>query len=131
MFLLLVTESTQLGIETSADLRCYTRAALEYLRVEFLSRSLLLIAALIVVLLLVAMAFSHLRGKQRFGCDRRRFVFFQPLRYSFLFSFHCLGAECSVALCAVCSVGIDSRIRMDIADFHNWCVVSFRALGTC
>ena len=29
------------------------------------------------------MAFSHLRGKQRFGCDRRRFVFFQPLRYSF------------------------------------------------
>jgi hypothetical protein len=29
MFLLLVTESTQLGIETSADLRCYNRAALE------------------------------------------------------------------------------------------------------
>ena len=28
MFLLLVTESTQLGIETSADLRCYNRARL-------------------------------------------------------------------------------------------------------
>ena len=41
MFLLLVTESTQLGIETSADLRCYNRAALEYLRLEFLSRSLI------------------------------------------------------------------------------------------